>query len=98
MAILNRDDFFSRINEVIGSNSDEASIKFVEDMSDTYNDLESKINSGNGDWEQKYHDLDEAWKKKYKQRFFSGTSAVISGDGETKKTEKTDFEDLFEEE
>ena len=96
MAVLNRDDFFSRINEMVGSNTDDASIKFIEDMSDTYNDLEGKANSTEGDWERKYHELDNAWKTKYKQRFFSGTSRVIDDVDETEvRKDKNSFDDLF---
>jgi len=96
MAILNRDEYFSRINEIIGNNTDEKSIKFVEDMSDTFNDFENRVNNNGENWEQKYHELDESWKKKYKQRFFSGSSSVIDETTETKK-EKTSFDDLFKE-
>ena len=43
MAVLSKEDFLSRINERIAEdNSDEAN-KFMEDMSDTYNDMASKI-------------------------------------------------------
>lgn len=72
MAILNRDDFFNRLNERIGTDSSEESIKFLEDMTDTYNDLETKAKSDSEDWKKKYEDLDKAWKAKYKSRFFSG--------------------------
>lgn len=96
MSILNRDEYFSRINEIVGTNTDEASIKFVEDMSDTFNDLENKANSDGSDWERKYHELDESWKQKYKQRFFSGSSSIIDDTTQQEK-EKTEFSDLFEE-
>lgn len=96
MSILNRDDYFSRVNEIVGSNTDEKSIKFVEDMTDTFNDLENKANSDGADWERKYHELDESWKKKYKQRFFTGKSSLV--DDTTKEdTTKTEFSDLFKE-
>lgn len=95
--VLNRDDFFSRINEIVGERKDEESIKFIEDMSDTYVDLEDRSRANEGDWERRYHELDEAWKEKYKNRFFTGASRVITenGHGEA-KTEKTEFSDLFE--
>ena len=90
--ILNRDDFFSRVNSIVGERTDEESIKFIEDMSDTYNSLEQSAQQSGGEWEQKYHDLDEAWKEKYKSRFFSGTSNIITGDcnkEEPKEKEET---------
>ena len=96
MSILNRDDYFSRVNEIVGSNTDEASIRFVEDMTDTFNDLENRANSDGSDWERKYHELDESWKKKYKQRFFSGSSSIVD-DTTHQEKEKTEFSDLFKE-
>lgn len=72
MAILNKDDFFNEINARIGTDTSAESIKFIEDMTDTYNHLEQKASADKEDWEQKYKDLDESWKKKYKARFFSG--------------------------
>lgn len=96
MSILNRDEYFSRINEIVGTNTDETSIKFVEDMSDTFNDLENRANSDGSDWERKYHELDESWKKKYKQRFFSGSSSIVD-DTTYQEKEKTEFSDLFKE-
>ena len=96
MSILNRDEYFSRINEIVGTNTDETSIKFVEDMSDTFNDLENRANSDGSEWERKYHELDESWKMKYKQRFFSGSSSIIDDTTQQEK-EKTEFSDLFNE-
>ena len=96
MSILNRDDYLSRVNEIVGSNTDEASIRFVEDMTDTFNDLENRANSDGADWERKYHELDESWKKKYKQRFFTCKSSLVD-DTEKEDTTKTEFSDLFKE-
>lgn len=103
MAVLNREDFFSRINTVIGTDTSEDSIKFIEDMTDTYNDMERKSESDGEDWEKKYHDLDESWKAKYKSRFFSGSGksnlpGYESDPDEDKETVNTKItiEELFE--
>ena len=72
MSILPRDEFFTRIQERLGDDTSEESIAFLEDMTDTYNDLEKKANGDGTDWEKKYRENDEAWKKKYKSRFFHG--------------------------
>lgn len=81
MAVLNRDDFFSRLQTVIGENNSDESIQLMEDMTDTYNDLENRANGDGVDWEQRYHELDESWKKKYRHRFFSGNGASAIGNG-----------------
>ena len=75
MSVLPRDEFFARIQEKIGDDTSEDSIAFLEDMTDTYNELETKANGDGTDWEKKYRENDEAWKKKYKSRFFHGGSS-----------------------
>lgn len=96
--ILNRDDYFKRVNEIIGDSSDEKSIKFVEDMTDTYNALE---NNENISWEEKYKENDAAWRKKYQERFFSSGGRtnppveVKNADDEMERLEQTSFKDLF---
>ena len=98
MAVLTRDEFFDRVQRVAGTDTSDDTLTFIEDMTDTYNSLEERATGDGADWEQRYHDLDEAWKEKYKKRFFSGgvsrlveTSVV---DEEEKKP--VDFDDLFE--
>lgn len=78
MSVLDRETFFSRINAVIGTDSSDESISFVEDMTDTYNHLE-KVAQGDGtNWEERYNELDKSWREKYRRRFFSsnGNSAI----------------------
>lgn len=73
MAVLSRDDFFNRIRERVGNDSSDESISFLEDMTDTYNSLENASNGDGVNWEQRYHENDEAWKKRYASRFFNGS-------------------------
>lgn len=99
MAILDRDTFFNRLQERIGEDTSDESIAFVEDMTDTYNDLENRANGDGIDWEQRYKDLDESWKKKYQHRFFSAGGVSNQGnepdpDPEDRATKIT-FKDLF---
>ena len=100
MAVLSRDDYFNRINDYIGTNSDDSAIQFVEDLTDTYNELEKRGSADN--WEQRYKDLDAAWRERYKKRFFSGDTAAIQAeftadDSEDESAEEINIEDLFEE-
>lgn len=99
MAILDRDTFFTRLQERIGEDTSDESIAFVEDMTDTYNDLESRANGDGVDWEQRYKELDEAWKKKYQHRFFSAGGVSNLGNEPDPEPEdrarKITFKDLF---
>lgn len=110
MAVLNKEELFNKIKERIGDATDEETLTFVEDVTDTFNDLETKATCGGTDWKAKYDELDESWKKKYRDRFFG----KVENDGEEHITtpdnaldeqeenvhadgEKRSFEDLFEE-
>lgn len=101
MAVLTRDDYFARLQTVLGSDTSDEGIALLEDMTDTYNDLEQRANGDGVDWEQRYKDLDESWKKKYRHRFFSGGSSAIprdrddDGAGQADRATTIGFNDLF---
>lgn len=102
MAVLSKEDLFNKIKERIGDATDEETLTFVEDVTDTFNDLETKARGDDTDWKAKYDELDNSWKKKYRDRFFSGETSAdevkeeqeedVKSDGE-----KKEFKDLFEE-
>lgn len=89
MSVLNKDDFINSIHARIGTDNSDESIKFLEDMVDTYEDLEKKSTGDGVDWEKKYRELDETWKARYKHRFLTGTSV---------NPDDTDIEDVVTEE
>lgn len=97
MAILSRDEYFNRLNDYVGADSRDETISFVEDMTDTYNDLERRNTDEN--WEQRYQELDNAWRERYKRRFFSGDTASIQSevvaDNEIDDAEEITIDDLF---
>lgn len=101
MAVLTRDDFFSRLQERLGSDTSDESIQFLEDMTDTYNDLEQRASGDGVDWEQRYHDLDESWKQKYQHRFFSSGGVMNMPNPQNNEPDEEDrgnkitFTDLF---
>lgn len=105
MAILNREEFMARLKERIGEDNSDEALSFIEDMEDTYNDLETK-SSGNNDeeWQKKYDELDNSWREKYKARFFNSETTPDDVKKEQKKDVQEDgesgdvsFDDLFEE-
>lgn len=87
MPVLNRDEFFTKIRERIGTDGSEEATLFLEDMTDTYNDLESRANNSGGEWERKYHELDESWRNRYRHRFFNGGSTDVIDYREDSKDE-----------
>lgn len=102
MAILNRDDFFNRVNAMIGTDTSDDSMAFIEDMTDTYNDMESRANGDGIDWKARYDELDKSWRDKYKRRFFStggysnyGGAREEEENSESDRAEKITINDLF---
>lgn len=93
MARLSKEDFTKAVATVIGDRSDEDSLKFVEDMTDTYNGLEADKNVSLTVWEQKYNALNETWSKRYKERF-SETIEEKQEKEDDKPTPST-YSDLF---
>ena len=104
MAVLEREKFFEAVQARVGEDTTDEAIQFIEDMTDTYNDLEDRGAGDGVDWEERYKELDEKWKKKYAHRFFSGgavRSVAIKEEDEVDETEdskeKITYSDLFKE-
>ena len=100
MAVLSRDEFFTRLHSRLAEDTSDDGISLLEDFTDTYNDLENRANGNGEDWERRYHELDEAWKKRYRHRFFTGSDRTVPGESgeETNEAETISVEDLFEKE
>ena len=101
MAVLNRDEYFEKLNTFIGDRNDNESIQFMEDMSDTYEDLSTKADGDGVDWETKYKENDKMWKERYKKRFFSGNTGYGDNVGYPEVDEENEkksitIDDLFE--
>ena len=95
MAVLNKEEFMKRLQERIGEDTSDEAMTFIEDMTDTFNDMETRSNGqSDEEWKTKYEELDKSWREKYKARFFNSetTPADVKDDAE----EKT-YADLFEE-
>ena len=98
MAIKTSEELLESIKTRIGDQTDDETIAFLEDVTDTMNDLNSKA-SGQEDWKKKYEDNDAEWRKKYTDRFFTGGDGgadptITPTPDPPKDTPKT-FEDLF---
>jgi hypothetical protein len=93
MARLSKEDFAKAVTGAIGDRTDEDSVKFIEDMTDTYNGLEADKNVSETEWEQKYNALNETWSKRYKERF--SETIVEEKKKEEDKTIPTTYSDLF---
>jgi hypothetical protein len=100
MAVLDRDNFFKRIRERLGEDDSEEALSYLEDMTDTWEDMERRASrEGEENWEEKYNNLDAEWRKRYRDRFFNTPEGVKEDQEEDVKDDGKvrSFETLFEE-
>ena len=101
MAFLGRDDFFKRIHDYIPDATSDNDISFLEDMTDTYNELENRGNTDAEYWKNKFEENDKSWREKYKHRFFNGGDRNVPAGRQSEEDDGYDpssvgIDDLFE--
>lgn len=70
MAVKTKEEILGSIKDRFKDDTDDASLAFIEDVSDTINDLDTKAQNEN-EWQKKYEENDKMWREKYRDRFFS---------------------------
>lgn len=94
MSVLSREEYLNRIKGRLGTELNDDDISLIEDMTDTYDDLNTRAGNS-GEWERKYHDLDASWRKKYVDRF----NGKVEGDTDVIETFEEDSDeekDIYE--
>lgn len=71
MAVRTREEILESIKSRVGEQTDDETIAFLEDVTDTLNDLEKKAKGDGTDWKARYEENDTEWRKKYTERFYS---------------------------
>ena len=71
MAVKTREEILKSVRARVGDNTDDETISFIEDITDTLNDLETKAKGDGTDWKARYEENDAEWRKKYTERFYS---------------------------
>lgn len=111
---LTREEYMNSIASIIGDRTDDEALKFVEDMTDTFDgnvntDAEERINTLNAtitELTDKNKVIDEEWRKKYMARFYGGSDegdnpsnqTVIEDETMIDVNENITIDDLFKEE
>lgn len=96
MPVLDKETYFNRVHERIGNDTSDEAISFLEDMTDTFNDLEKRANGDGENWRKKYEELDASWKAKYRHRFMNSDGGYAGEPSETKDEPKeVTISDLF---
>lgn len=94
MAVKTKDEILQSVKSVIGESTDDSAITLLEDITDTINDYDAKTKE---DWKSKYEELDETWKKKYKDRFFNDDIEIEKEKEKDKEKEKEKEKEIDEE-
>lgn len=95
MAQRTKEELLASVHTIVGDNNSDEALALIEDINDTYDGLSA--NSGE-DWKKKYEENDQAWRSKYRERFFSGKEDEFDEESEEENTrEKYRYENLFKE-
>ena len=99
MAVKTKAEILESIRSRVGDSTDDETLEFLEDVTDTLSDLESRA-SDSTDWKGKYDELDKSWREKYRERFFSSKPKEEKLDNENfeekEDKEKKTYESLFD--
>lgn len=97
MAVVNKDTIMERLRENFNDNDSDDVLGLLEDVTDTLNDYQSRLEE-NGDWKERYEQNDREWRQKYKDRFFNNDpepDPEPEPDKDPEQTTPTTFEELF---
>lgn len=96
MAVKSKEDILNALKQTFGDDTSDETLSLIEDVSDTYDDMSSKVQES-GDWKSKYEENDKAWREKYRDRFYSKPidEAEPETELETEPNKPRNFEDLF---
>ena len=96
MAVLKREEIITKLTTSFGDNTSDDVIALVEDITDTFTDLENKASGDGKDWKAEAERIDKEWREKYVARFSKGTSNPDDDDLTPPNTKKDySFDKLF---
>ena len=100
MSIKTKEEILSTMKDLLKDDTSDMALSILEDVSDTFDDFQSKAEGDGTDWKKKYEDNDNEWRQKYRDRFFNHSADDPEDDIETpdEPVEKVKFEELFSQE
>lgn len=87
---LTIDELKTKLVDYIGEDTSDKAIELLEDFTDSTTEY-----SSSDDWELRYNELDNDWRKKYMERFSDNTEIIEETENVPPKT--FNYEDLFKE-
>ena len=96
MAVKTKEEILTALQTRVGEQNDDDTIAFIEDITDTLSDLETKAQGDGTDWKSKYEENDAEWRKRYTERFYSSDPDDDQPDDpEDESAKPKTFADLF---
>ncbi len=92
MSVKTKAELIEAVNSIIGESTDDNTLQLLDDLSDT---IDSMQNNDNENWHQKFIENDNAWRKRYKDRF-SGAADTEDIEDDEDDTPLT-YDKLFKE-
>ena len=92
MAVRTKEELLDLIKGRIGEDTGDDALTLIEDISDTYDDLETKSKDPEN-WHEKYDQLDADWRRRYKERFYN--NEADESEDHQDPPEVRSFADLF---
>lgn len=89
---MSKEELLEKVRLYVGEDTSDAALELIEAVSEVPSDGE--------DWKAKYDELDKSWRKRYRERFFTGESEEAEEAEETEETEETEdysYDKLFKE-
>lgn len=101
MSVRSKDEILDILREKFTGDETDSAINIIEDISDTFDDYNTRLNDSTN-WQEKYEQNDAEWRQRYKDRFFNSGSEDEQEDEylkpKTREFEKPKtFEELFKE-
>ena len=97
MAVKTREEIIEELKARVGEQTDDETIAFLEDITDTLYDLETKAKGDGTDWKAKYEENDAEWRKRYQDRFFNPDKPNGPEPEPDPEPKKLTFDELFKE-
>lgn len=100
MSVLSKDELLEKTRTILGDRTDDEAIAFIEDVTDTYDAIVgAKSGYTEDEVTAKVNEVEEKWRKKYRDRFFGNGGDDDDDDepdGSDTNTEEVTIDDLFE--
>ena len=86
---MSREDLLEKVRAYVGEDTSDAALELIEAVSEVPSDGE--------DWKAKYDELDKSWRKRYRERFFTGESEEAEGEEVEERQDDYSYDKLFKE-